>query len=385
MDTKLRFRRPDGEWGALVDLLGDKLQWRGPWSKNVEEYFINDVVLYEGSAYIAINDSIPDISSPPDVSFSDWDILAQKGNKGDRGEDFGILQNCCLVGGESLLTLKKVLGTPGIIKINEQNIPLEPFYQFLFNEGANGDLYPLTIGRENITYENRVINESLVPIIYYVYLTNSNSLWTFNQTRDFRNSLIINENAPETNDHLSLIGDGLNARYVGYIVLNHGKEETIGPLNVVSAYNPEPAYKNITKEYETVLIEGSYTKIPVFTKNLIIDPNYVYIISGQISFQAEQLFGEDIETATIGVSISRPEEDNIVYTKQTIRPLDISTAYVHCIYSSDVAAFDRIILEADCSLASKVYYVHEVGLSYLNILRVPKQFASSYQTPTFPE
>ncbi len=61
---------------ALNPQITANLHWRGTWSA-VVSYVINDIVFYNGSAYIAIADSLND--TPPGTS---WELLVQQGAAG---------------------------------------------------------------------------------------------------------------------------------------------------------------------------------------------------------------------------------------------------------------------------------------------------------------
>jgi len=57
------------------------LHWKGLYSNSIQ-YHINDIVEYNNSSYIAINDNI---NSLP-INLTDWDLLAKQGEKGDQGD-----------------------------------------------------------------------------------------------------------------------------------------------------------------------------------------------------------------------------------------------------------------------------------------------------------
>lgn len=63
------------------------INWKGSYS-SVVDYIINDAVLYGGSSWVAIagNGPASDVRTPSTGNASHWNILAQKGDKGDKGD-----------------------------------------------------------------------------------------------------------------------------------------------------------------------------------------------------------------------------------------------------------------------------------------------------------
>ena len=59
--------------------------WRGLWDAGYNSYGPNDVVLYQGSAYVCVQGNF---NTPPDNQ-SYWNLMVQKGDKGDQGEPGG--------------------------------------------------------------------------------------------------------------------------------------------------------------------------------------------------------------------------------------------------------------------------------------------------------
>ena len=65
-----------------------RLFWRGLFNRSIQYKFL-DVVSYNGSSYLVINESnIPLGTLPTDINY--WSLIAEKGNKGDNGDSFEI-------------------------------------------------------------------------------------------------------------------------------------------------------------------------------------------------------------------------------------------------------------------------------------------------------
>ena len=76
---------PKGDKGDKGDrgqqgIQGIGFNWENTW-QNGQNYQVNDVVFYNGSCYISINDN----SSNPELNVSDWHLVASRGDKGDVG------------------------------------------------------------------------------------------------------------------------------------------------------------------------------------------------------------------------------------------------------------------------------------------------------------
>jgi len=61
--------------------MGPGFDFRGPWDAGTS-YSLNDVVIFSGSTYVALEDSI---GVPPGSDADCWGIFASKGDKGDAG------------------------------------------------------------------------------------------------------------------------------------------------------------------------------------------------------------------------------------------------------------------------------------------------------------
>lgn len=81
--TSLQFQNPDGTWGNLIDLTGERgLNWKDTYS-SVATYSINDAVRYEGGSYICIAESLN--NPPTDINY--WALLAERGADGEGAGD----------------------------------------------------------------------------------------------------------------------------------------------------------------------------------------------------------------------------------------------------------------------------------------------------------
>ena len=59
---------------AQLNLGKLRLKWRGAWSAS-NTYYLNDVVRYNGSSYIAVSDNFVGAGTP-DVTTAQWDTMA---------------------------------------------------------------------------------------------------------------------------------------------------------------------------------------------------------------------------------------------------------------------------------------------------------------------
>ena len=61
---------------------GISFVWRGLWDAGFSSYAENDVVFYQGSAYVSVQSNF---NTPP-TNQSYWNLMVQKGDKGDQGD-----------------------------------------------------------------------------------------------------------------------------------------------------------------------------------------------------------------------------------------------------------------------------------------------------------
>jgi len=71
--------------------------------------------------------------------------------------------------------------------------------------------------------------------LHYLYLCNNDACWNFSGY-DRRNQLIMSAEAPTSGGYLAASGDGVNARHVGWIILNSSRQ-MLEPYYLASTYN----------------------------------------------------------------------------------------------------------------------------------------------------
>ena len=78
----LKVRNIDNDgWDVATGGAGTgAMEWEGAWNSGTA-YYINDVVEHDGSSYIAIADGT---NHQPDLSPAYWELVASKGDPGDR-------------------------------------------------------------------------------------------------------------------------------------------------------------------------------------------------------------------------------------------------------------------------------------------------------------
>lgn len=92
---------------------GDGFRWRGEWTVpatlDPSPYYLKrDVVISDGSVYVAVADHDPSLESTPGLPSGWWELMVSKGEKGDQG----------IQGLQGLQGLRGETGAPGSTTIS---------------------------------------------------------------------------------------------------------------------------------------------------------------------------------------------------------------------------------------------------------------------------